>query len=137
MISPQPTFPLQLRWTTVCAILMSASLCPLALGQGTLVAPDGTAVVIQQGGPDGMPPGAMPPGAMPPNGKAPGGKPTGGEATPGAGKPGEAGKPGDKDKSNAEKAAEPEEEKLKESPEAAPTEPAAEATMEMDVEPTP
>jgi hypothetical protein len=37
----------------------------------------------------------------------------------------------------AEKAAEPEEEKLKESPEAAPTEPAAEATMEMEVEPTP
>ncbi|MEI7461407.1 MAG: hypothetical protein WCK15_18515, partial [Pirellula sp.] len=102
MISPQPIFPFQLCWTSVCAFLMSASLCPFALGQETLVAPDGTAVVIQQGGPEGMPPGAMPPGAMPPNGKAPGGKPPGGEATPGAGKP------GDKDKNNAEKgAAEP------------------------------
>jgi hypothetical protein len=91
MISPQPIFPFQLRLTSVCAFLMSASLCPLALGQATLVAPDGTTVVIQEGGPEGMPPGAMPPGGRPP-----GGKPSGGEAPPGTGKPGEAGKPGDK-----------------------------------------
>lgn len=101
MISPQPIFPFQRRWTSVFAFLMSASLCPFALGQETYAAPDGNTVVIQQGGPDGMPPGAMPPGAMPPNGKAPGGKPPGGEATPGAGKP------GDKDKNKAEKVAEP------------------------------
>jgi len=88
MISPQPIFPFQLRLTRACAFLISASLCPIALGQATFVTPDGTAVVIQQGGPEGMPPGAMPPG----------GKPPGGEAPPGAGKPGEAGKPGDKDK---------------------------------------
>jgi len=93
MILPRSIYPIRLDWMSVCAFLMAASLCPLALGQRTVVAPDGTAVALPEGGlgggftPGATPQGATQPGAVPPN-----------AIPPGAVKPGDAGKPGDKEK---------------------------------------